>query len=273
MNLEVVLSFIVNIAIIVSIVLLYNSYPHFILHTSIQIVWFLVVACLPAAFTSVMWWVDLAWPFGLVIIGVFNFLYSDGNITRKYLICGCYIFQGLRMGLGALYMILSGKWKSCVDLPRYQYQRLKLEQKGGNWNFMHMQKEILLQAFANALILLIPAILIANDSRVDFSLIEIFGYILWILSYIYESVGDIQKEHFLIQNKKSKSISNTTTTTTSDVCNIGLWNYSRHPNYFGEWMVWNSLIIVALPSLFIYKFNHFDIKLELETESELHYYL
>ncbi len=32
------------------------------------------------------------------------------------------------------------------------------------------------------------------------------------------------------------------------VCNIGLWQYSRHPNYFAEWMVWNGLIIASIPS-------------------------
>ena len=32
------------------------------------------------------------------------------------------------------------------------------------------------------------------------------------------------------------------------VCNVGLWKYCRHPNYFAEWMVWNGLIIAAIPS-------------------------
>ena len=31
---------------------------------------------------------------------------------------------------------------------------------------------------------------------------------------------------------------------------MGLWRYCRHPNYFGEWMVWNSIILIALPSIF-----------------------
>jgi steroid 5-alpha reductase family enzyme len=34
----------------------------------------------------------------------------------------------------------------------------------------------------------------------------------------------------------------------NQVCNIGLWKYTRHPNYFAEWMVWNGLIIMAIPS-------------------------
>lgn len=33
------------------------------------------------------------------------------------------------------------------------------------------------------------------------------------------------------------------------LCDIGLWKYTRHPNYFGEWMVWNSLCIVAAQAI------------------------
>ena len=32
------------------------------------------------------------------------------------------------------------------------------------------------------------------------------------------------------------------------VCDVGLWKYTRHPNYFAEWMVWNGLIIASIPS-------------------------
>ena len=33
------------------------------------------------------------------------------------------------------------------------------------------------------------------------------------------------------------------------LCNVGLWKYSRHPNYFGEWMVWNSIILITVPNV------------------------
>jgi steroid 5-alpha reductase family enzyme len=55
-----------------------------------------------------------------------------------------------------------------------------------------------------------------------------------------ESVADFQKLGFLKRMKK--------TGMRNQVCNIGLWKYTRHPNYFAEWMVWNGLIIMAIPS-------------------------
>ena len=45
-------------------------------HAFIQTVLFIVVAHIPSFFTGVMWWVDLAWPLGLMTIGVYN--YSHG---------------------------------------------------------------------------------------------------------------------------------------------------------------------------------------------------
>jgi len=35
------------------------------------------------------------------------------------------------------------------------------------------------------------------------------------------------------------------------VCKEGLWSICRHPNYFGEWMVWNGLIMASIPSVWL----------------------
>lgn len=52
----------------------------------------------------------------------------------------------------------------------------------------------------------------------------------------------MQKLAFLQANKRSGG-------PRGAVCDVGLWKYSRHPNYFGEWMVWNALILASLSSL------------------------
>jgi len=43
----------------------------------------------------------------------------------------------------------------------------------------------------------------------------------------------------------------------------GLWKLCRHPNYFGEWMVWNSLILATLPSLFEKSYDNLFAQLYL----------
>ena len=72
-------------------------------------------------------------------------------------------------------------------------------------------------------------------------MIEYFGWILWLSSIAFEHTADLQKKKFVRDCIKNK-IKNA-------VCDVGLWRYSRHPNYFGEWMVWNSLIITSIPSI------------------------
>jgi len=77
------------------------------------------------------------------------------------------------------------------------------------------------------------------------SVFEMAGFGLWVGSYLFESIADHQKMGFVIAKAKAGD--------KKAVCNVGLWRYSRHPNYFGEWMVWNSLILICLPSLFSLK--------------------
>ena len=55
-----------------------------------------------------------------------------------------------------------------------------------------------------------------------------------------ESIADLQKLAFL-RDMKKKGESNR-------VCNVGLWRYRRHPNYFAEWMVWTALVVASIPS-------------------------
>ena len=206
-----------------------------------QIFIFLFIVCIPAYFTDRMSYVDIAWPFGLVTIGIISFFYGDGYLLKKSIISMLYIIAGLRMGIGALILLKKGYLNK--ELPRYSYQRIRWKKKGFINDKFSVQYEILLQCFANATFLAIPAILISNNSSQFFSIIEIAGFLVWVIFFFLEHISDLQKQKFLI-NAKKNNLKN-------QVCNVGLWKYTRHPNYFSEWMIWNGLIIASFSSLLV----------------------
>ena len=105
-----------------------------------------------------------------------------------------------------------------------------------------MQIDALGARLTNATFLALPAFIIGANPNPTFSVIEIIGLALWILPYAFESIADAQKIRFL---RKMSGLGEK-----RKVCDVGLWQYSRHPNYFGEWMVWNALVLASLPSWF-----------------------
>ncbi len=61
------------------------------------------------------------------------------------------------------------------------------------------------------------------------------GLLLWCISFFFESVGDYQLDTF-IGNPLNKG----------KIMMYGLWKYTRHPNYFGESMMWFGICIIAI---------------------------
>ncbi len=63
----------------------------------------------------------------------------------------------------------------------------------------------------------------------------IFGIVIWIIGYAFEVIGDKQlKDHIANKNKDQKLMTK------------GLWAYTRHPNYFGEALLWWGVFVYAL---------------------------
>lgn len=71
----------------------------------------------------------------------------------------------------------------------------------------------------------------------ELSIAEILGASLWIIALCGESLADRQLARFRANPRNA-----------GKVCQEGLWNYSRHPNYFFEWLVWVAFAIFALGS-------------------------
>lgn len=93
----------------------------------------------------------------------------------------------------------------------------------------------ILQAFATAVIML-PVIAVYSRPEVHFSLFHAAGIFLWGAGFVIEAIADDQKWRWKRSGNKS-------------FIRSGLWSWSRHPNYFGEILVWWGLWVYALPAL------------------------
>ena len=210
-----------------------------LLNSLIQLLLFILVVCIPAYRTKRMSYVDIGWPWGLVCIGLLVLFLGEGYWLRTWLVVSSVVILiGLRMGLGALKMWRLGFLKK--EFPRYQYQRIVWKEEGKNNTALALQIDAIAQGLANASFLAFPVFIIASNNSKEFLVLELVGLVIWILAFAMESIADFQKVSFLQRMKKEGKH--------SQVCKVGFWKYSRHPNYFAEWMVWNGLVIAAIPS-------------------------
>ncbi len=80
--------------------------------------------------------------------------------------------------------------------------------------------------------------IIALNSQEPLGLFFLIGATLWVLGFAFEAVADRQKKSFAeLAENKDKFITQ------------GLWSISRHPNYFGEIVLWTGIAIISLPLL------------------------
>ena len=203
-----------------------------------QAILFTLIVCIPVWKTGRMSYVDIGWPWGLVLLGLITFIFSDGYWLRSFIVSVVVVLIGLRMGLGALKMWRLGLLKK--EFPRYQYQRVLWSKEGKDNTLLALQVDAVSQGLANTSFLALPVFIIASNNSENFALLELIGLFVWASAFILESIADFQKLEFLKKMKKEGK--------QRQVCNVGLWKYCRHPNYFFEWMVWNGLIIAAIPS-------------------------
>jgi steroid 5-alpha reductase family enzyme len=206
-----------------------------LVNAGLQIALFTCVACIPYLKTGRMSYVDIAWPFGVALIGAQIILMGDGELVRRIVAGTVYLLIGLRMGIGALTMARKTGVIFKTEFPRYEYRHMVLEQSGtGNIKF-HSLSEMMAQGTANASVLALPGFMLAVNTSGTLMAWEIAGLCIWLGAYLLESTADAQKLFFISKN-------------TGGVCDVGLWRFSRHPNYFAEWLVWTGLVIAAAPS-------------------------
>ena len=173
--------------------------------------------------------VDIFWAFNFLIIAIVIWIFADGFEMRKNIVCGLAALWSIRLGI--YLMIRVG---SHLEEEEGRYKQLRAEwAPNANLKFFVFFQ---MQALSNVF-LAIPYFIIAVNPDPQISTIEYIGAGLWFLSIIGEGLSDWQLKQFK-KNPANKG----------KVCEAGFWNYSRHPNYFFQLMIWISVLIFALPS-------------------------
>jgi steroid 5-alpha reductase family enzyme len=208
-----------------------------LVNLAVQALGFVFGACLPAYRTRIMAWVDGTWPWGLALIGVQALLFGDLGSSAVLFVAGIYLAIGLRGGVWALVVAVTDFPRE--DLPRYRYRRLVWRREGYRSETVPMLHEILQQGLLNVSVLATPAMLVVAAPEAV-GPVAIAGVLVWAFSFALESLADLEKARYV-----RHSAGGTATRT----CDAGLWRYSRHPNYFFQWLQWQGVILVALPSL------------------------
>jgi steroid 5-alpha reductase family enzyme len=160
-------------------------------------------------------------------------LLAPGFETRKLLICCMVIVAGTRLGTHLAIRIIK---QLRVEEGRYQQLRKEWAPSPERKFFLFFQ----FQAISNVL-LAVPFFVITLNTKTELSPFEYAGAGLWLISVLGEATADAQLSAFK-RDPENKG----------KVCDSGLWGYSRHPNYFFEWMMWVSYFVFALASPYGY---------------------
>ncbi len=167
---------------------------------------------------------DVAWGLGFVLltfIGIFL------NPTNRMLIITILVsIWGLRLALH----IGSRFFKKNEEDRRYKKMR---ENWKGSYVLNSWYRIFMLQG---ALLLLvgINILIVSNFNTGGLNYINIIGIIVWFFGFFIESIADKQLKSFVSEDKNKGKI-----------MKEGLWKYSRHPNYFGEAVLWIGIWLVA----------------------------
>ncbi len=173
--------------------------------------------------------VDTAWGIGIAVVALVALVSSlgYGQPARRAVLAAAAVIWGLRL---AAYIGYRNHGKP--EDPRY---RDLLSKAKGNKNLYALRTIYLLQA----LILWVACLPIQAGmlERAPAGPVMIIGVVLWAGGFVFESVGDWQLARFKADPAHQGMI-----------MDRGLWRYTRHPNYFGDFCMWWGLFLISLGS-------------------------
>ncbi|MFO8047701.1 MAG: DUF1295 domain-containing protein [Desulfosudaceae bacterium] len=170
---------------------------------------------------------DSLWGLGFVLIAWLTFFRVDGVPARKLLLAIMVTLWGLR-----LFIHLSTRNRGKEEDPRYAKWR---QQHGQHFWIISLFKVFLVQALFQWVIALGVQHGQAATQPPHLTWLDFLGISIWLAGMIIETTADVQLKTFLADPANRGKI-----------MDKGLWRYSRHPNYFGESLIWWGIFVMVL---------------------------
>lgn len=172
--------------------------------------------------------VDVGWAGGLALLAALYAVQGPGYGPRKWLLSGLAMIWGVRL---AAYLFAD---RVCAKVEEGRYQQLRRD-----WKTNVPAKFFLFYQFQGLLCVLLsaPFLLAALNPEPRLQILEKGAAVLWLIAFLGEATADFQLAKFK-RDPANKG----------KICQSGLWRYSRHPNYFFEWLIWLAFSLFALAS-------------------------
>lgn len=175
--------------------------------------------------------VDFGWALGLGLLGVGYACFADGYWFRRAVIGTMSGIWGVRLALHLLVRVVGHE-----EEGRYQELRRQWKTSLG-FKFLVFFE---FQAVTCA-VLSLPFAIAAKNAAPEMHWLEWLAAGLWVLAIGGEALADAQLAAFKADGSNK-----------GRTCQRGLWHYSRHPNYFFEWLIWVSFALFATASPYGY---------------------
>jgi steroid 5-alpha reductase family enzyme len=163
--------------------------------------------------------VDPFWGFVFVVAATFYFFRSEGFESRRLIVFLLVAVWGLRL---TLYLA----WRNIGKGEDFRYRQFRKNWGESRYWWVSFFQVFMLQGL---LLWLVSAALLGGMFNQDdgLNLFDYIGILLWVVGFIFEAGGDLQMARFKskVENK-------------GKLMDRGLWRYTRHPNYFGDAVIW-----------------------------------
>jgi len=179
---------------------------------------------LPSYFAQTEKFYDLTGSLTYISVTLFLVLFSPALDARSYLLAGLVLVWAARLGTFLFRRVMKAGKDDRFDELKPSFIR-----------FLNVWT---IQALWVTFTAAAAHIAIASSNRVRLDVFAMIGLLVWAVGFAFEVVADAQKSRFNADPaNRGKFIS------------TGLWARSRHPNYFGEILIWVGAAIITLPVL------------------------